>query len=551
MKLRVLAVALVAACGGGDDGGGPRLDRLAVNEADPLAFIALTGRGLDADPPIRVRFFDDAGTSMASPAIEASGTSLLAPVPPLFDPDRVGPVSGLVQVEAIRDPGGASPEVSNAVGHLAISELLVVSRAPGDITAAVLGEEVSHARELVEALADDPLGTPEIVLALEDLTGLLERLATAVDAVRTGAAAEVSIGTLDGFELFVDAEALALADRIVVSAAAGLAPQAAPAGTHEEALGEECFEASAERFAREAPDEAAGMPPWINEPVRVAPGASPCLAGEAALTAGKYLFALTATIMGAAQVFAGVAAAELVQVSAIVASVQLEIGAMLVMVGATLDADDPNARRFVAEGAKMANEALVDPVRGLIVDNAARDVKQMIEGAATVHDLLAEAAEDLDECEPDCEDLECGDDGCGGSCGDCGEGSGCIEGACESTGPCGGVSGTWFLECAGTAGCNPDPGCDPMPSSSMAPWIDPQIALAGGSWEGDGRTFTFDPRTCTLSWSRDSECGVISGAYTIEDGQGTGTQQFYCYMIDTAACLCVGERTCTAAQQNR
>ncbi len=35
-----------------------------------------------------------------------------------------------------------------------------------------------------------------------------------------------------------------------------------------------------------------------------------------------------------------------------------------------------------------------------------------------------------DECIPACGDLECGDDGCGGSCGACGEGASCMEGQC-------------------------------------------------------------------------------------------------------------------------
>jgi len=50
-------------------------------------------------------------------------------------------------------------------------------------------------------------------------------------------------------------------------------------------------------------------------------------------------------------------------------------------------------------------------------------------------------------CQPDCDNLECGDDGCGGSCGECiGEGSYCTEGHC-----C--IPDCGFLE------CGPDPIC--------------------------------------------------------------------------------------------
>ena len=39
-------------------------------------------------------------------------------------------------------------------------------------------------------------------------------------------------------------------------------------------------------------------------------------------------------------------------------------------------------------------------------------------------------------CTPDCEDKVCGDDGCGGSCGDCPGGQACIGGACGQTDGC-------------------------------------------------------------------------------------------------------------------
>ena len=38
------------------------------------------------------------------------------------------------------------------------------------------------------------------------------------------------------------------------------------------------------------------------------------------------------------------------------------------------------------------------------------------------------------DCTADCAGKECGDDGCNGSCGDCGEGTECVAGACETAG---------------------------------------------------------------------------------------------------------------------
>jgi hypothetical protein len=58
------------------------------------------------------------------------------------------------------------------------------------------------------------------------------------------------------------------------------------------------------------------------------------------------------------------------------------------------------------------------------------------------------------ECEPICDDAVCGDDGCGGSCGDCDPGDSCLFGTC-CTPECDG------LEC-GDDGCGGD--CGPCPA---------------------------------------------------------------------------------------
>ena len=43
-------------------------------------------------------------------------------------------------------------------------------------------------------------------------------------------------------------------------------------------------------------------------------------------------------------------------------------------------------------------------------------------------------------CVPDCDGIECGDDGCGGSCGDCDESSVCVEGVCQCNPQCDGIA---------------------------------------------------------------------------------------------------------------
>ena len=40
------------------------------------------------------------------------------------------------------------------------------------------------------------------------------------------------------------------------------------------------------------------------------------------------------------------------------------------------------------------------------------------------------------QCLPDCDGMECGDDGCGDSCGSCGQGVSCVDGECQCQPDC-------------------------------------------------------------------------------------------------------------------
>jgi len=78
------------------------------------------------------------------------------------------------------------------------------------------------------------------------------------------------------------------------------------------------------------------------------------------------------------------------------------------------------------------------------------------------YDLFEECTGGI--CEPDCEDMECGDDGCDGSCGTCDEGSVCMDGECIEDGdPC--ELACAGKECGSTNGClcgacDPGEACD-------------------------------------------------------------------------------------------
>ena len=101
-------------------------------------------------------------------------------------------------------------------------------------------------------------------------------------------------------------------------------------------------------------------------------------------------------------------------------------------------------------------------------DTVVMEVSADIEapGDDTEEDIDAAADTAPDLCVPDCEGLECGWDGCGGSCGDCIEGATCEAGQCcvpdcagKDCGPdgCGGVCG----DCPGGGVCSDGSCCTP------------------------------------------------------------------------------------------
>ena len=64
------------------------------------------------------------------------------------------------------------------------------------------------------------------------------------------------------------------------------------------------------------------------------------------------------------------------------------------------------------------------------------DAEELVSVDVQVPPEDAEVVDDLETiCEPDCDGKECGDDGCGGSCGDCGDGECGEDGVCEEL-PC-------------------------------------------------------------------------------------------------------------------
>ena len=103
---------------------------------------------------------------------------------------------------------------------------------------------------------------------------------------------------------------------------------------------------------------------------------------------------------------------------------------------------------------------------------------------------------DEDVCVPDCTDRECGDDGCEGSCGDCGDGETCEDGVCEMG---------CVPDCAGKA-CGGD-GCGGICGECPG-----EMTCDGNTCVCPGETvWEEDSLTCEVPGGTSSGCGAGPG----------------------------------------
>jgi hypothetical protein len=95
----------------------------------------------------------------------------------------------------------------------------------------------------------------------------------------------------------------------------------------------------------------------------------------------------------------------------------------------------------------------------------------------------------VSSCVPDCTDRECGDDGCGGSCGSCGSNEECDDGTCVSS---------CVPDCTGKA-CGASDGCDGICLDGFCG--SNEVCLAG---------------VCHRQCLTDGDCGSKPGAWCID-----------------------------------
>lgn len=119
-------------------------------------------------------------------------------------------------------------------------------------------------------------------------------------------------------------------------------------------------------------------------------------------------------------------------------------------------------------------------------------------------------------CAPDCEGKECGDDGCGGECGNCPGSCSCGEsGSCEGDCPCTPVcsDGEYLSEC-GSDGCGGSCGeCEPEEVCALADYAEIGICFNPGDSCPD--MCEFEGAECGAVWAGfewpDCDCGECAG----------------------------------------
>ena len=116
-------------------------------------------------------------------------------------------------------------------------------------------------------------------------------------------------------------------------------------------------------------------------------------------------------------------------------------------------------------------------------------------------------------CTPDCEGKDCGDDGCGGSCGECGaEWEECAEGACEEL--CPDLSGEWpanylesYTDCLGEDYDPSHYGMYLSITKEEGLYVVKQLDLAEGQPSELDEVFcSFSVEECELTCSCDAQC---------------------------------------------
>jgi len=189
-------------------------------------------------------------------------------------------------------------------------------------------------------------------------------------------------------------------------------------------------------------------------------------------------------------------------------------------------------------------------------DSAVQDIQSDIESKDVIDDVkdtfddifdagLTETIDDigLDRCIPNCTNKECGDDGCGGSCGSCGDNAVCNSNKCECKSGFGNCNDRWDDGCEANfstdphhcSDCATDCGDNSLCNNKTCAC---QIGYANcdGLWFNGCEINLNNPNTCGTNCSNivncgqnsvcnSGSCGCISGYYNCNSSLSDGCEK--------------------------
>ena len=189
-------------------------------------------------------------------------------------------------------------------------------------------------------------------------------------------------------------------------------------------------------------------------------------------------------------------------------------------------AEDPLGPESMVPGRAVRGGAYDDPSAALtayIRATKSASGRAAIRGARFVRSVT-------NSCVPSCEGMECGGDGCGGSCGTCGAGETCHKGSCMPAGM------VWVAPGSFSMGCRPgDMNCE----ADESPYHDVTLS-------GFGIDQTEVPMAAYASCVSDDACAAPAGAC----GPSSGMEPANCIPWSQAQAFCSwnGKRLCTEAE---
>ncbi len=368
----------------------PEINSLGLTDALPFTLLTITGSGFDPAAELSVRFFDDRGFSVKVPLVAVTATSVTVAVPPYLDA-RTGEISsGYVNVQVIKTTGTASLP-SSTLGGFHIQGLPIPTAPPGAITLSLLKASVRAAQSLQNGIKGTSLDTPALNAALsKEITDLSSFMAS-VQAVVQNQSLSVSLGSVSGKEVTINASSLRSSDQMIIGMALALANASAAPLTEEgspslhlDSTSAGCMGTEASAFAQGAIQ---GDPELdrLAQDVLGAPNQSlACRTADSFGLGSKVVFGTAAVAIGLTVLVATAVASSEVALAAVALSSAMVLAATIegaggmIAVGGALGQSNSDAVKLVQSGVDQFNELLLGTFKVLVPETVGASILTLL-----------------------------------------------------------------------------------------------------------------------------------------------------------------------------